>query len=133
MASYIDKFRSTPEGAKALRQEEFILEVTELICKLMKQQGMSRTELAARMGKSKGRVSQLLDGESNLTLRTLLDIFDALSHKVIVDFERPRNGKTVEVLPYRETIRNAWKLSPDWPKDRMPLFQSEPFSHALAG
>ena len=106
MASYIDKIRSTPEGAKAMRQEEFILEVTELICKLMKQQGISRKELAERMGKSKGRISQLLDGEANLTLRTLSDIFDALGHRVVVDFERPSNGKTIEVLPYRATVSN---------------------------
>lgn len=132
MASYIDKIRSTPEGAKMLRQEKFILEVTELICKFMKQQGVSRTELAERMGKSKGRVSQLLDGEANLTLRTLSDIFDALGHKVVVDFERPSNGKTIEVLPYRKTVPNAWKSSSDWPKDRMPLFQSEPIREALA-
>jgi len=133
MASYIDKIRGTPEGARSLRQEEFILEVTEQICKLMKQQGIPRKELAERMGKSKGRISQLLDGEANLTLRTLSDIFAALGHKVVVDFERPSNGKTIEVLPYRETVRNPWKPSSDWPKDRMPLFQSETFRHALAG
>lgn len=134
MASYIDKIRSTPEGAKALRQEKFILEVTELICKLMKQQGVSRTELAERMGKSKGRVSQLLDGEANLTLRTLSDIFSALGHNVIVDYEHSSNGRTVEVLPYRETFRNPWKRSPEWAKHCMPLFQqSEPIREALAG
>ena len=133
MVSYIDKIRSTPDGAKALRQEEFIFEVAELICKLMKQQGVSRTELANRMGKSKGRISQLLDGEANLTLRTLSDIFDALGHKVLVDFERTSHGKTIEVLPYRKTVPNAWKSSPDWPKDRIPSFQSETFRHSLAG
>jgi transcriptional regulator with XRE-family HTH domain len=133
MVSYIDKLRTTTEGAKALRQEEFILEVTELICKLMKQQGVSRTELANRMGKSKGRISQLLDGEANLTLRTLSDIFDALGHKVVVDFARTSNGKAIEALPYREQVSNPWKTSSNWPKDRMPLFQSETFRHALAG
>ena len=91
MASYIEKIRSTSEGKKSLRQERFLLEVTELICGLMKQHGISRTGLAERMGKSKGRVSQLLDGEANLTLRTLSDIFDGLGYKVIVDFERPSN------------------------------------------
>lgn len=133
MASYIDKIRSMPEGARSLRQEEFILEVTEQICKLMKQQGISRKELAERMGKSKGRISQLLDGEANLTLRTLSDIFTALGHKVVVDFERPRNCKTIGILSYGETVRNLWKPSSSWPKDRMPLFRSKTFRDALAG
>jgi transcriptional regulator with XRE-family HTH domain len=92
MASYIDNIRSTSKGAKSLRQEAFILEVTEIICKLMKQDGISRTELAKRMGHTKGRISRLLDGEANLTLRSLSDIFDALGHKVIVAVERPING-----------------------------------------
>lgn len=98
MASYIDKIRSTPEGAQSLRQEEFILEVTEQICGLMEQQGISRKELAERMGKSKGRISQLLDGEANLTLRTLSDIFSALDHKVVVDFERTSHRRSSSLV-----------------------------------
>lgn len=99
MASYIDKLRSTPAGERGLHQEELILQVTELICELMRQKGCTRKELAARMGKSKGRISQLLDGEANLTLRTVSDIFHALGEKVVVDIERFNKEKTVESEP----------------------------------
>ena len=107
MASYIDKIGSTPEGARSLRQEEFILEVTEQICKLMKHEGISRQKLAERMGKSKGRISQLLDGEANLTLRTLSDIFAALGHKVVVDFERTSHRRSSRFVLTRTPISTA--------------------------
>lgn len=64
--------------AALVNQEEVILQITELIHDLMNEQKMNRTQLAARMRKSKGHVSQLLNGEANMTLRTLADILFAL-------------------------------------------------------
>jgi transcriptional regulator with XRE-family HTH domain len=112
MATAIEKLAASREGERLLRQERFIVEVTELIVKLMKEKGISRKELAERLGKSKGRVSQLLDGEANLTLRTLSDVFAALGHKVTVDVARRSNGKAGHALPYKaQPVRNSWKPS----------------------
>ena len=66
------------EDARGLRQEELILEVTEAIAKALEASGITQTELAARLGKTKGYVSQLMGGGRNLTLRTLADVADAL-------------------------------------------------------
>jgi transcriptional regulator with XRE-family HTH domain len=41
---------------------------------LLAEHGVTRQELADRLGKSKGYVSQLLNGERNMTLRTLADL-----------------------------------------------------------
>ena len=49
--------QSTPE----FEAERLILDATELIVGLMERQGLSRTELAERIGKSKGHISQLLN------------------------------------------------------------------------
>jgi transcriptional regulator with XRE-family HTH domain len=70
----------TPKTSKKIdyerlvAQETLILEATETIVDLLEQQRMTRQELAARLGKSKGFVSQLLSGERNMTLRTLADL-----------------------------------------------------------
>ncbi len=71
-----------PEFRKLLAQEELILEVTEVLCGLLEQEKISRKELAERLGKSKGFVSQLLNGGRNLTLRTVADILHVLGYKV---------------------------------------------------
>jgi transcriptional regulator with XRE-family HTH domain len=44
----------------------------------MRERGLSRADLAARMGVSPGRVSQILGGGENLTLRTLAALATAL-------------------------------------------------------
>jgi transcriptional regulator with XRE-family HTH domain len=44
----------------------------------MRERGLTRADLAARMGVSPGRVSQILGGGENLTLRTLAALATAL-------------------------------------------------------
>lgn len=63
---------------RMLVQEELILEFTERICEFMDSHSISRSELARRLGKTKGFVSQLLGGGRNLTLRTIADVLYAL-------------------------------------------------------
>ena len=70
MATSLIDDMNDPEFRKLLAQEELILEVTEVLCGLLEQEKISRKELADRLGKSKGFVSQLLNGGRNLTLRT---------------------------------------------------------------
>jgi transcriptional regulator with XRE-family HTH domain len=47
------------------------MQVTDEITWQMRSLGLSRADLAARMGVSPGRVSQVLSGGENITLRTL--------------------------------------------------------------
>lgn len=63
---------------KVVRQEELILDVTESLVDALDRAGISRAELAARLGRSPAFVSQLLAGGRNLTLRTLSDVAGAL-------------------------------------------------------
>jgi len=71
---------STPEGMKVWQQERVIFEVTERICDLMREQGISRSDLAGKLVRSRGYVTQLLSGK-NLTLRTLSDVYLALGRQ----------------------------------------------------
>ncbi len=66
-----------------LEQQHLILDVTEMIVELMNERGVTRSELADRLGKTKGHISQLLSGSRNLTLRTLSDIFVALDFRFL--------------------------------------------------
>lgn len=74
----VEKFVQDTEAMRLYQQERAILEITELIYKVMEQQGVNKTTLADRLGKSRGYVSQLLDGETNMTVRTISDVFTAL-------------------------------------------------------
>ena len=67
---------------KLLRQEELILEATELLSTKMAENDISKADLARRLGKTKAFVTQCLSGEQNLTLRTLADLFGAIGYKL---------------------------------------------------
>ena len=59
--------------------------VTQLINEInwhMRERGLTRAELAERMGVSPGRVSQILGGGENLTLRTLAALSAALDARL---------------------------------------------------
>jgi transcriptional regulator with XRE-family HTH domain len=81
-------FKSGPDQVEAKVDEEMHTLVTQLTNEItfhMRECGISRADLAARMGVSPGRVSQILGGGENLTLRTLAALATALDARF--DFE----------------------------------------------
>ena len=90
----VDRFESSsPENRRLLKKEELILEVTEMLSSALEQSGVSQSELARRLGKSKGFVSQLLAGGRNLTLSTISDLADALGIRVILSQGRQSESR----------------------------------------
>ena len=55
-----------------------ITQLTNEITVYLREQDLTRAELASRMGVSPGRISQVLSGGENLTLRTLAALSVAL-------------------------------------------------------
>jgi transcriptional regulator with XRE-family HTH domain len=76
-----DEYLESPDNMRCFQQERAIYEVTELIEKLMANLGVTRTQLASKLGQSKAWVTQLLDGEKNKTIRTVADVFAVLGHE----------------------------------------------------
>jgi ribosome-binding protein aMBF1 (putative translation factor) len=75
---------SSAKNRRLLRQEDLILDVTELLSAAMEDKRITKSELAKRLGKTKGFITQVLSGNRNLTLRTIADIADALGFRVRV-------------------------------------------------
>lgn len=72
----------------AYAQESLIWSVTEEVCRVMNEAGVSRTELAQRAGTSVSHISQLLDGTRNMTLRTAATLAHALGQQVAIELRR---------------------------------------------
>jgi len=56
---------------------------TNAIARLMTDQGLSQSDLARRLGVSRARVSQLLQHKSSPTLRTMVQVANALGCDVV--------------------------------------------------
>jgi transcriptional regulator with XRE-family HTH domain len=124
MANSVIDDMNDPEFRKLLAQEELILEVTETICDILENEKISRKELADRLGKSKGFISQLLNGGRNLTLRTVADILHVLGYKVSLQPQKFRQDSNVIEFPsqYRIPPRSPYK----WGKLKSSLADNYP-------
>jgi len=71
-----------------------ITQLTNEINWYMRERGLTRADLAARMGVSPGRVSQILGGGENLTLRTLAALSTALEARFDVELSALKDGDT---------------------------------------
>ena len=121
----LDKYLEDPEFARLMAQGDLIMEVTETLCELLEKEKISRKELADRLGKSKGFISQLLNGGRNLTLRTVADILHVLGHKVtLTPYKEIRQSqksniiefKTRLILPKKKPIRRWEPLEVSFPE-----------------
>ena len=75
--------------------EEMLALVTQLTNEInwcLRERGLTRADLAARMGVSPGRVSQILGGGENLTLRTLAALSTALDARFDVELSALKVG-----------------------------------------
>jgi len=82
--TFIEKLMSDDEGRKLYFREDLIFEITEEICKVMEEKGISKAELSRLAGVSKSNITQLLSGDQNMRLSTVADLLFALDSKMAV-------------------------------------------------
>jgi len=73
------------EDMKYYLQEKLIFEITECIAEMMQKKNISKSELAKKLVRTKGYITQLLNGNANMTLRTISDCFWALDSTLNVN------------------------------------------------
>lgn len=72
------------EGDPEFEFDLLAIEIGERIVERMERLQMTRTELAAKIGVSKARISQILGGQDNLTLKSLVAVATGLGSRVEV-------------------------------------------------
>lgn len=106
--STADVLKLMGEGAESpvYQTEKVILDFTERICEIMENQGTSRSELAARLGRSRAWVTKLLRGDHNMTIATMVSVMVALGYQMRLEMQP--QARTVGVC--RTRSRNARKM-----------------------
>lgn len=87
-ATTYDWMTRNDEKKQLLEEEVFLLKATEDLVQIMDDQGVSRAGLAQRMGTSRAFISQVLNGNRNMTLRTLFRICRALGYDAQIVYDR---------------------------------------------
>lgn len=97
-------------------EENLIIDAQFLIQSIMNEKNLSRADLAKILGVSKSRLTQVMGTNSNLTLRLLARIFDALGETVEIR-KTQKDSKCVSqpLTESRYTTQNvierfSWKV-----------------------
>jgi len=115
-----DNLKYDSEEMKFYLEEKVILDITELIAELMEKRNIKKTTLAEKLQKSKGYITQLLDGRANMTLRTVANVLWALDSDLVV---RTRShGFEIGVVKEEEYISSC-EASP-WPQPTIRLLST---------
>ena len=83
------------EKSLAYKTESAVLEFTEELMARMKSQGVSRADLARKIGCSPAYVTKILRGSTNFTLETMVKIADVLGCKLRTHIQSDVKGKSV--------------------------------------
>ncbi len=76
------------KNRRELAEETLIVDVSEAIWEALEKERITKSDLAAMLGVSKARITKLLNGSQNMTLRTVADIADAIDWTVSVEFKK---------------------------------------------
>ncbi len=106
----LEEYMADETFRRVYHQESLNLDITEAICGYMNERKITRKELADRLGKSKGFVSQVLNGSRNMTLKTLAEITYALGCKVCPTLEPLTTSCEVQETHILKSTQEAgWK------------------------
>jgi transcriptional regulator with XRE-family HTH domain len=98
------------ENRRSLAGESLILQVAQKLWEIMEECEISRAQLAESLHRTRSYVTQVLSGSTNVTLRTLSDIGDALDCDVNFAIERRRVDEVV--LAVVATPHADWAAMP---------------------
>lgn len=112
-----------PEVRRSYEEEVLFGEATATVDGLLESLGIKRSQLADRLGVNRSRVSQILSGDENLTLRTL----GALGWALGIRFElqavpmADRRGTPAENDPTPPAWLSRLRDGADWRFERVSM------------
>ena len=114
-----NRIAEQPAGdyALALTEEGFVADVQSFLQELMEERGITRAELARRLGVSRPRITQMFSDECrNLTIRLLARVVHALGDRPTIGAENlqrarveRRDSKTAETVRLSPNVLPLWR------------------------
>jgi transcriptional regulator with XRE-family HTH domain len=119
--TWIDK---SSANKRAFAEERLILDVAQKVWEVMEEAKVSRSALAESLSRTRSYITQVLSGNTNLTLRTLAAIGDALNYDVKFELNaKPKIVAGEQLTLTGEPTRSGWQQVEILPRgERMVKF-----------
>lgn len=101
-----DDVASTSQGSAELAAARAASRVARLMGSAHKRSGVSQTAMAEALRVSKGRISQLLNGDGNVKVSSLAKVLDALGYELSLE-AKPKNDSVPELTRRSATRANV--------------------------
>jgi transcriptional regulator with XRE-family HTH domain len=85
----LEKYVRTPDEELKFAEETAMAQTALVVADLLASTNTTQRALAARVGVSEARVSQILCADSNPTVRTMARIGYAMGRRMVIEFKRP--------------------------------------------
>lgn len=126
MSDALDWYQSLDmENDPELITTDVQLDVAVDIERLMEAEGLSKKELATRIGSSASYITQVLSGEKNLTIKSMVKLANAMGKRPRIEFiDKIARRSWREALINTGTGRGS--MTPQWPgqkHDRTPVIK----------
>jgi transcriptional regulator with XRE-family HTH domain len=105
------------EDRKGYERERLILWTLDSLSELIADSGMSRADIARKLGTSRANLTQIFSGSRNATLGTVADLAWACGKRAVIRFEPLRNGNFIS-SPVR-MVDNRPKIVPMSPETKL--------------
>lgn len=101
----LDRYVRSDEERREFAEEAALAHVTLVLAELISASDLTQRRLAELLGVTEARVSQILDIDSNLTVRTIARIAATLGHRLNLQFvpEAMAESETPEPYPSSST------------------------------
>ena len=95
MSGSFKKLFSAIEKTLSYKKEKAKIDFTIELQAVIEKKGVTRADLARQLGKSNAYVTQMLRGERNFTIDTMVELAEALDSNLAIHFS-PKGEKTVD-------------------------------------
>lgn len=111
-ASLYGKVAASPTGARDLAAARGALRVAQLLQLAKQRSGLTSRMLAERLGVGESRVSQVLNGDGNLHIATVVRFLHAMGYELEFSATAMADGAPLQ-LPRRRGARGRGAARPD--------------------
>ncbi len=117
--AWVARQETSDESRRFHERDRLAVWTIDAIAGLVQDQGLSKAELARKIGTSRSYVTQIFSGSKNLTLATVADLAWALGLRACVKFEPLRSNEFMSMpvsvcrvlpLPKRHLVNSVTRM-----------------------